>query len=156
MRATVERRVSIAILAILALMYFAKGAFAAGTPAPPQLILAATACLFGYIVIRLSQTMYAAERAARRRARRGLVFSSAVPALILVPGALAALPRDYWSNILIAGVVWIALAMSWTSFIVARAVRRSAPTMQAAGRVAQSLTISRESADSPSHAKSTR
>lgn len=47
----------------------------------------------------------------------------AVPALVLAPAAIGSSPPDATSIILLVAAVWLALAMSFTSYILARAGR---------------------------------
>lgn len=130
MRSTWMRRVALMAVTVIVLGLFVKAATAAGGVTVPQVLLAAAGCLFGYIVIRLTQAMFAAEPSGRRRARRGLMFAAAVPVLVLTPTAIGSSPWEYAPMILLGSAIWLALAMSYTSFILARATRRAAGTSE--------------------------
>jgi hypothetical protein len=121
MRSSMPRRTALVFTVVLVIAVFTKLAFFPGGIGEAQLMLAAAGCLFALIVVRLSQAMFDALPERRRRARRRLVVLAAVPALILTPTAIEAAPREYAPMILLASAVWVALAMSYTSFVVARA-----------------------------------
>jgi heme exporter protein D len=121
MQSIMARRAAMTVVALIVLGLFTQAAAAAGGVSAPQILLAAAACVFGYIVVRLARSMLVDDPVARRRARRGLIFAGVVPALVLTPAALEASPRDYWPMILIAAAVWLAVSMAYTSFILARA-----------------------------------
>jgi hypothetical protein len=138
---------------ILAL--FTTAALSAASVSAGQVLLAISGLLFGYIVVRLSQSLFAAGAAHRRRARRELILAAAVPALVLTPTVIGSSPPGFTSTILLSSVVWLALAMSYTSYILAKATR-SVPMTQkpnaggsAAEGVARSSAVSRTFVTNP-------
>jgi hypothetical protein len=125
-RATRIRKQSMVAVSAVVLALFATVAFAAGSISPAAVLLAVAGLLFGYIVVRLSQAMFAADPVRRQQARRGLIVAGAVPVLVLTPAAIGSSPPDAVSMILIAAAIWLALSMSYTSYILASAGRQKA------------------------------
>ncbi|HWH52067.1 MAG TPA: hypothetical protein VN651_11040 [Gemmatimonadaceae bacterium] len=118
MFAIVVRRIGIALLVASLVVVLSAIAFWRGLTIGIVLLIAA-GIAFGYVVLRLSHAMFAANAGARRKARSRLILAVAVPALILTPTMLDSAPRRYMSAILLTSAIWIALAMSWTSLLLA-------------------------------------
>jgi hypothetical protein len=140
MFAIVVRRIGIALFVASLVVVLSAIAFARGLTIGIVLLVAA-GIAFGYVVLRLSHAMFAANAGARRKARRRLILAAAVPALILTPTMLDSAPRRYMSAILLTSAIWIALAMSWTSFLLAvqpSARRREGLVRMARARAARS------------------
>ena len=125
MRSKLIRRASMVVIAVGILAVLAKAVFTAGAASSAQIILAAAGCVFGYIVVRLAQTLFAADPERRRTARVWLMAAAAVPVFVLTPTAIGSSPPELTSTLLIAAAVWLALAMAYTSFVLARAGRVS-------------------------------
>ena len=125
MRSIRMRRAAMAAVSTIVIVVFAVAAVSAGGIAWSHVVLAAAGFTFGYIVVRLTEELFVADAIARRTAQRRLIFAAAVPAIVLTPAALEASPRDYWPAILAASAVWLAISMSYTSFLLGRATRET-------------------------------
>lgn len=88
-----------------------------------RIIIVFTALVFAGVIVRLASQLHSSSREHRRRARRFLIMSAMVPALILVPAAVEAAGPEYAPVILLAAAVWLTLAMALTSFLLAYATR---------------------------------
>jgi hypothetical protein len=99
MRATLIRRLWMVAVSTVILALFTTAALSAASVSAGQVLLAISGLLFGYIVVRLSQSLFAAGAARRRRARRGLILAAAVPALVLTPTVIGSSPPGFTSMI---------------------------------------------------------
>ena len=120
------RHLAIVVVALALFALLAAVARRAGGPTPDGVLVAGAAALFAWIAARLAWTIATAAPEARRRSTRGLVLTAAIPALMLTPFALDAAPSELAALIVLAALVWIALAMAWTSFLVRQAARHEA------------------------------
>lgn len=134
MHTTFMRHLAMVAVGVVLLALFTAAAFVAGSMSPPQLLLAAAGLVFAYIVVRLTYALFAAEPERRREARAHLILAAAVPALILTPSALGSSPADITPLVVLTAVVWLAAALSFTSYLVARSTR---PTYRRVGDVAR-------------------
>jgi osmotically-inducible protein OsmY len=112
----VIRRIGIVLLSSALVVVLSAIALSGDITFGGTLVFAA-GVLFSYVVVRLSHAMFSANPSARRKARRRLVIAAVVPALILTPAVIGTAPHELVAPILLASVFWIALAMSWTSYI---------------------------------------
>jgi hypothetical protein len=120
MRVREARRLAIAAVTAFLFVVFSAAALT-GTISSGQALLALSAALFVYIAVRLSHELFDASPEHRRKARRQLILFAAVPGLILTPAVTESAPVEYAPIILLSSVIWVALAMSLTSFVLGRA-----------------------------------
>lgn len=123
MRAPFILRFSMAALTVFVVALFATAALEDGSVTTAQVLLAIAGFVFAYIVVRLAHSLFAANAARRRKARRALILAAAVPALVLTPTVIGSSPPQFTPMILLASAVWLALAMSFTSYVLAKATR---------------------------------
>lgn len=123
MRGSQTHRGWMAGLSLLLFVVFLDVVLSGAYVALPELALALCAVLFVYIVVRLALGMFAADPERRRRASRGLIVAAVVPALVLTPTALLWAPPNAAALVVIGTVVWIALSLSYTSFLLERSRR---------------------------------
>jgi uncharacterized membrane protein HdeD (DUF308 family) len=98
-------------------------AVVAGSVSTGQVLLGVSGLVFGYIVVRLLHAMLAAHPARRRTALRGLIITAVVPVLVLTPTEIGSSRPEFAPLILLVCVTWLALAMSYTSYALARTAR---------------------------------
>jgi biotin transporter BioY len=117
------RRIAMAALTLAVLFTVAATIATADRVGSARLILAGGGFLFGFLVLRLVETMLMADRRHSRRARQWLIVASMIPALVLIPSALESSARPYRPLILVGAMLWIGLALSLTSVLLAHAHR---------------------------------
>jgi hypothetical protein len=130
MRSTMIRHATTIASAATLLGLFTCASMDEGPLSATRATLVAAAVVFAYIVFRLSGEMFAASVERRRKAQRRLLVAAAVPVLVLTPSAVGAMPRDAMPLILISSAVWMAVVMSYASFILRRAARLAATHRQ--------------------------
>jgi hypothetical protein len=126
MRAPFILRLSMAAVTVVVVALFAAAALEDGSVSSGQVLLAVAGFVFAYIVVRLTHTLIAANAARRRKARRALILAAAVPALVLTPTVIGSSPPQFTPMILLASTVWLALAMAFTSYLLAKATKSTA------------------------------
>ena len=117
MRTSLVRRIAIAMLTLAILVTFAAMIRTARSIGSAEIALAGGAFVFGFVVLRLVETMLTSDKRHARRARRALIVASVIPAIVLVPSALESSSRDVWPLTLLVAVMWIGIAVSFTSFV---------------------------------------
>ena len=123
MRTSLVRRIATAMLTLAILVTFAAMIRTAGPLGSAQIALAGGAFVFGFVVLRLVETMLTSDKRHARRARRALVLASVIPAVVLLPSALESSTRDSRAMIVLAAIMWIGIAVSFTTLVLNRAFR---------------------------------
>ena len=82
------RRLAMFGLGAVILAAFGAASIASGGVTVPQVALAVAGFAFGYVVIRLSESMVASSVERRRHAQRRLILAAAIPALVLTAVAV--------------------------------------------------------------------
>lgn len=121
MRTSLVRRIAIAMLTLAILVTFAAMIRTAGSIGSAEIALAGGAFVFGFVVLRLVETMLTSDKRHARRARRALIMASMIPAIVLVPSALESSSRDIRLLTLLVAVMWIGIAASFTWLVLNRA-----------------------------------